>query len=41
MRGVASYLSGAETGLEHYLSVQEDMDSYYAAEFGDAWESSG
>ena len=37
MVGVANYLEAADTGVIEYLSTKREMDSYYAAEFGQDW----
>ena len=37
MVGVASYLDAADSGVSEYLSTKNEMDSYYAAEFGPDW----
>jgi hypothetical protein len=37
MVGVADYLDAADTGVGEYLSTKQEMDSYYAAEFGPDW----
>jgi hypothetical protein len=37
MTAVANFLDGADVMLGEYVSTQQEMDSYYAAEFGVRW----
>jgi len=37
MLGVANYLDGTEAGVGEYLTTKREIDSYYAAQFGNDW----
>lgn len=39
MVGIANYLDGADAGTGEYLATKREMDSYYAAEFGNDWSA--
>jgi len=37
MVGVANYLDGADAEVGDYLTTKREINSYYAAQFGNDW----